>query len=252
MRVFYIFICLLIGCLGFASVANAQSFRIRGTVYDSSRLHPMKAVTVLSTSGDGTITDSEGKYEIQVTEKDSIWFSYLNKPTIKFPVLKINNPISFDIALQVNIPVMEEVKIKLKDYKQDSIQNREDYAKIFNYKKPGLRPVVSSSGVGFDLDEIINMFRFKRNKRMASFQKRLLEQEQENFVLHRFNKGLVTRLTGLSGQALETFMRLYRPSYLFAKYANDYDFRVFIKHAYERYVKGLPPEKFYFDDMEEE
>ena len=72
-------------------------------VYDSSRNYPLEAVSVLSTSGKGTITNAEGYYEIEVMEKDSIWFSYLNKPTIKFPVLKIITPLSFDISLQVRI-----------------------------------------------------------------------------------------------------------------------------------------------------
>ena len=145
---------------------------------------------------------------LEVSEKDSIWFSYLNKPTIKFPVLKIANPMSFDISLQVNVPVMKEVKLKLKNYRQDSIQNRRDYAKIFNYEKPGLKTVTPSYGgaAGFDLDEIINMFRFKRNRSMASFQKRLFQEEEDNFVSHRFSKALVRRLTLLDGNELFKFI----------------------------------------------
>ena len=70
----------------------------------------MELVSVLSTSGTGTVTNADGYYEIEVTEKDSIWFSYLNKPTVKFPVMRIGNPMQFDISLQVNVPVMKEVK----------------------------------------------------------------------------------------------------------------------------------------------
>lgn len=212
----------------------------------------MEAVTVLSTSGKGTVTNAEGFYEIEVSEKDSIWFSYLNKPTMKFPVINISNPMSFNISLQVNVPVMKEVKIKLKNYRQDSIQNRLDYAKIFNYEKPGLKTVTPSYGgaAGFDLDEIINMFRFKRNRSIASFQKRLILEEQEAFVTHRFSKQLVRRLIPLTGDALDSFMRVYRPSYLFTRYAGDYDFQLYIKTAYNRYLKGLPPEVFYKEEEE--
>ena len=67
---------------------------------------------MLTTSGRGTSTNAEGMYQIEVVETDSIWFSYLNKPTIKFPVLKIQNPMAFDISLQINIPVLKEVRIK--------------------------------------------------------------------------------------------------------------------------------------------
>jgi plasmid maintenance system killer protein len=215
-----------------------------GTVYDSSRNFPMEAVSVLSTSGKGTMTNAEGHYEIEVEETDSIWFSYLNKPTRKFPVLKITNPFEFDISIQVNVPLMKEVRIRPKNYKFDSLQNRLDYAKIFNYQKPKLKPVSPQFGgaAGFDLDEIINMFRFRRNRSMAAFQKRLLQEENDKFVDHRFNKALVRRLTMLDGNALDSFMRVFRPSYIFTKLSGDYEFQQYIKTAFYRYKKGMPPE----------
>ncbi|HXL54739.1 MAG TPA: hypothetical protein VN958_00690 [Chitinophagaceae bacterium] len=235
----FLFVILLLT----ATSATAQTYKIRGIVYDSSRNYPMEAVSVLSTSGRGTQTNAEGYYEIEVTEKDSIWFSYLNKPTIKFPVLKIGNPLAFDISLQVNVPVLKEVKIRPRNYKLDSIQNRIDYAKIFNYRKPGLKTNTSNygAGVGFDFDEIINVFRFKRNRSMASFQKRLLEEEQDKFVDHRFSKALVRRLTSLTEPGLDSFMLIYRPTYMFTLLAGDYDFQKFIKDAYSRFKNGLPP-----------
>jgi len=226
---------------------NAQEwFKIKGTVYDSSRTFPIELVTVLTTSGKGTVTNSNGQYEIEVTDKDSVWFSYLNKPTMKFPVLKINNLFAFDISLKVSIPVLKEVKIKPRNYRLDSIQNREDYAKVFDYRKPGLRPATPQygAGMGFDLDEIINMFRFKRNKSMAAFQQRLLAQEREKFVDHRFNKALVRRLTPLTGNELDSFMLIYKPPYEFTLLTSDYDFQEYIKESYRRYLNGLPPIPF--------
>jgi plasmid maintenance system killer protein len=198
---------------------------------------------VLSTSGTGTVTNAEGYYEIEVQAKDSIWFSYLNKPTMKFPVMKIVNPMAFDISIQVNITTLKEVKIKPKIYKQDSVQNRLDYAKIFNYQKAKLKTVTPQygAGAGFDLDELINMFRTKRNRSIASFQKRLLEEEQEKHISFRFNKALVRRLTLLDGNELDSFMRVFRPSYLFTTMAGDYEFQYYIKESLYRFKRGLPP-----------
>ena len=221
-------------------------------VYDSSRNYPLEAVSVLSTSGKGTITNSEGYYEIEVTEQDSIWFSYLNKPTKKFPVLKIYSPLSFDISLQVNVPTLKEVKIRPRNYRQDSIQNRIDYAKIFNYEKPKLKTVAPQFGVGmgFNLEEIINMFRFKRNRSLASFQRRLLLDEQDKFIDYRFNKAVVRRLTMLTGTELDSFMRLYRPSHTFTKLAGDYEFQYYIKAAFFRYKRGLLPDAMFKEEEE--
>jgi hypothetical protein len=222
--------------------AHAQLYKVRGYVYDSSRNYPLEAVSVLTTSGRGTITNADGFYEVEVMERDSIWFSYLNKPTIKFPVLKMQTPLSFDISIQVNVPTLKEVKIRPRNYRQDSLQNRLDYAKIFNYQKPTLKPIMTGSGVGFDLDEIINMFRFKRNKSLAGFQQRLLIDEQDKFIDHRFNKALVRRLTLLDGNELDSFMLLYRPNYTFTKVAGDYEFQYYIKTAFFRFKRGVMPE----------
>jgi hypothetical protein len=227
-----------------AKPSAAQWYKIKGTVYDSSRTYPVELVTVLSTSGRGTVTNSDGYYEIEVTEKDSVWFSYLNKPTIKFPVAKIINPLSFDISLKVNVPVLKEVKVRPKNYRFDSLQNRQDYAKVFNYQKPKLTPSISNMGVGFDLDAIINMFRFRRNKSMQAFQKRLFLEEQEKFVDHRFNKALVRRLTPLTGNELDSFMIIYRPPYEFALLTSDYEFGEYIKESYRRFLNGLSPIPF--------
>jgi plasmid maintenance system killer protein len=250
-NILYITTFIVLFLLAAVPSATAQTYVIRGMVYDSSRNYPLEAVSVLSTSGKGTTTNSEGYYEIQVSEKDSIWFSYLNKPTIKFPVIRIVNPMGFDISLLVSIPTLKEVRIRPKNYKQDSTQNRIDYAKIFNYEKPKLKATMNGMGVGFDLDEIINMFRFRRNKSMASFQRRLLLEEQDRSIDHRFNKALVRRLTLLEGAELDSFMRFYRPSYTFTKMAGDYEFQYYIKTAFFRFRRGELPNATLKEEEEE-
>ena len=238
----YIIVGMLL-CLSAPEQAAAQSFKVKGFVYDSTRKYPLESVSVQSTSGKGTITNADGYYEIEVTEIDSIYFSYLNKPTMKFPVMKIINPSAFEISLQINVPILREVKIRQRIYKQDSIQNRLDYAKVFNYQKPGLSTSTSNfgAGVGFDLDELINVFRFRRNRSLASFQKRLLQDEQEKFIDHRFSKPLVRKMTHLDGNELDSFMRVFRPPYAFTLVAPEYDFLEYIKIAHDRFERGLSP-----------
>jgi hypothetical protein len=237
LRKFSVYI-IIIACCFIASKANAQSFKLRGTVYDSTRTYPIIAVSVLTSSGKGTVTDVHGNYEIDVTETDSVWFSYLNKPTIKYAVKKIVDASRFDIAIHINVPVLKEVIVKPRNYKMDSIQNRLDYAKAFDWQKPKLKANVSGdmgAAVGFDLDEIIRMFQFRKNKSNAAFRDRLLAEEKEKFIDHRFNKALVLRLTGLIGDERDSFMTYCRPTYEFCLYTGDYDFQYFIKKCYEIY-----------------
>ena len=232
----FVFLCFL---MFYGQNASGQ-ITIRGTVYNMYRTKPLEAVSVVSTSGRGTTTDSNGNYLLMVSPDDSISFSYLGRTTIKYPVSGINAAVGFDIALHVNPTELKEVRVAPADYHLDSLHNREEYAKVFNFKKPGLTLTSpsSGSGVGLDLDALINMFRFDRNRRMLAFQRRLIEEEQDKFIDHRFTRGLVKRITRLDGDALDTFMVRFRPSYEFTRAATDYDFQEYIKLASIQFRQG--------------
>jgi hypothetical protein len=226
--------------LAATNTVSAQ-YRVKGRVLDSSRIYPIERVSVQSTNGHITMTDSTGSYTIYVAERDSIWFSYLGKPTPKYPVLKIADINQFDIALHLKPDVMREVRIKTRNYKEDSVQNRRDYAKAFNFQRPSLGTMtsISGAGVGFDVQEIIRLFQFRKNRSMERFRERLELEERDKFVDRRFSKGLVKRLTGAENEEeLADFMRRYRPTFEFAAGTSDYDFQYFIKIAYQEYKKA--------------
>ena len=219
---------------------TAAQYKVKGHVLDSSRIFPIELVTVQSTSGKITVTDTTGFYTIDVAERDSIWFSYLGKPTPKYPVLKIADVTQFDIALRVKVDVMKEVRIKTRNYKDDSVQNRRDYAKAFDFRRPSLGTMtsVTSTGAGFDVAEIIRLFQFRKNRNMEKFRERLEQEERDKFIDHRFTKGLVKRLTGIQKEEeLSDFMKKYRPTYEFTAGTSEYDFQFFIKIAYDEYRK---------------
>jgi len=217
-----------------AGKLSAQ-YKVKGVVFDSSRLYRIEAVSVMTTGGRMSVTDSMGRYQIDVGEKDSIWFSYLGKPTPKYPVLKIPDVNQFNIALQLKTDVMAEIKIKTRSYREDSVQNRKDYAKIFDFHRPNIASMttIGPTGAGIDLDELIRVFQFRKNKQTEKFKERLEEQERQKSIDHRFSKLLVKRLTALDGNDLDVFMIRYRPSYAFALVASDYDFQLYIKKCYE-------------------
>jgi hypothetical protein len=226
---------IFIAVLAFCSIkAAAQQVVIHGTVFNMYKTRPLDAVSVLCSCGSGTTTDSNGNYIIRVELQDSLRFSYLGRATQMFPVMQMNATAGFDIALHVNPTELGEVRVAPRNYKMDSLQNRKDYEKIFDYKRPGLSlsDGSSGSGVGLDLDELINVFRFKRNRRLLAFQERLIEDEHDKFIDHRFTRYIVKKITGLDGDAEDSFMRRYRPSYEFSKVASDYDFYDYIKLAY--------------------
>lgn len=246
------FLLVLFSLISFAVLAQHKKesyVTVSGTVYDISARSPIEAVAVLSTSGNGTLTDSLGKYSFTVRTSDSIWFSMLGKTTVKFPVDTIANLEQFNIMIHLKVTELPEVRVRNKNYKFDSLENRRDYAKVFNFKKPSL--VLSDNknynpggvSVGFDLQEIINMFRFKRNRSLAALQKRLLQQERDKYIDSRFTKYFVRKLTKLESPALEKFMNNYRPDYDIVTSLNDIEFGYLIQKAFEEYKLDVKEKK---------
>jgi hypothetical protein len=201
---------------------------VNGTVYDRSRYFAMPGVSVMGTSGQGTMTDSTGQYHIHVSPKDSIYFSYLGKATVKFPVKSIATNYPMDISIAVTVDSLPLVVVRPKAYRYDSAENRDEYRKVFDYDPQGVvGPSSSGMGVGVDLDML---FGARRKRQMLSLQRRLVEDEQDKYVDFRFNRVLVRKITGLQGAPLDVFMRQYRPTYDFIKNCeNDYEFYKYIK-----------------------
>lgn len=234
---------LLYLCIG--SFALRAQMTISGTVLDVTKANRVENVRVISTGGMLTITDSMGRYSIKVKPGDSLFFVYKNKSTQPFAVNTIADPLQFDISIHLPIEskyrVLKEVIVYSKSYQEDSIENRQNYANVFEYKKPGLSTsVVPGGGVGADVNELINLFRFKRNKRLKAFQNRLEAQEQEKYVSYRFNKITVKRITGLSGVALDSFLVWYRPSFEFTQMSSELVFNQYILNASYQYRKWMP------------
>ena len=223
-------------------MSRAQ-FLLSGTVYDSSKINLVEGVRVVSTGGLYTVTDSMGSYHLMVNEKDSVSFFFHNKPTQKFAVKSVADPSRFDISLRVTVKgkysTLKEVVVHTRSYRQDSLENREAYADIFEYRKPGIRPSMSDGVVGADVDELINMFRFKRNRRLHAFQVRLEAAEQEKYVNYRFNKNLVRRITQLQGAQLDSFMVHYRPSYDFVSMADEISFDQYVLNSSYQFKMNL-------------
>ena len=220
---------LVVATLLTSYLATGQK-EVRGTVYEHTQIIPLAGVSVIATSGIGTVTDSLGRYQIRLRPGDSIYFSYLGKPTEKFPASQIPSDWPFDMSLEVHIQSLPSVLVWPHVYRQDSLENRIEYQKIFDYGATYVNGMKMSKnggmGVGVDFDML---FDGAKSRRIVAFQQRLLKEEQDKYIDHRFTKILVKRLTGLQSPALDSFMVIYRPDYdLLQSFENDYAFYKYI------------------------
>lgn len=204
---------LLLVSLLFAVRPATGQVVITGTVYDFSQKYTMAGVSVLTTSGLGTSTDSSGHYRLRLGLEDSLYFSYLGKSTLRFPVREINPNAPFDMALAISIDSLPAAFVRGNNYLLDSLQNRKDYARVFAYSPQYLTNVRTTGHGGFGFGLNMDMFfNGRETRRMEAFQDRLQWQEDENYIDHHFSKAIVHRVTGLESPALDTFMVWYRPT----------------------------------------
>lgn len=215
---------------------------VSGTVFDDSRTYVVPHVQVYSTSGGYTFTDSLGRYSIPTQAGDSVYFVYGGKRTISFAVEGIEQFWNFDISLGVPVDkkykVLAPVTVFSPSYQQDSMENRLKYVEIFERNKPGIRPSVSpGGGVGMDLEALIGIFQFRKNKMHKAFRERLIDQEKENYVDYRFSPRIVSRITGLEGEHLKKYREIYRPTYEFTTLSNKVQFYTYILESSYEYKK---------------
>ncbi|MBO9731277.1 MAG: hypothetical protein J7623_21745 [Chitinophaga sp.] len=207
--------------------------RIHGTIYDRSARFGLPGVSVRSNSGVGAVTDSTGQYTIVLPATDSIFFSYQGKATMKFAVREINYNRPYDMSLHVDTHVLPTVVVSTKrigDYLADSIRNREEYRKVFEYSPEYLTSGgINGVGAGINLDALLSM---KKIKRMENFRLFMEREEREKYIDRRFNKTLVKKITGLTSPALETFMLAYRPTFeMLQNFENEYQYYEYIQDA---------------------
>jgi hypothetical protein len=239
LRHFFVLIFLII-----TQLLTAQT-TVSGTVLDKNKSNYIEGVRVFTTSGKISITDSLGRYSIKAAKDDSVYFVFNAKPTQKFAVNSIYNPSQFDISIHAvaknAIPLLKEVVVYSKSFKQDSIENRETYAEVFAFHKARVETSISPNGsVGFDANELFNLFRFKRNKEIRKFQEMLVKEEEEKYVNYRFNKTFVRRVTQLKSPQLDTFLIWYRPTYYFASTSNQLEFNQYILNCLYQFRRISP------------
>ena len=135
-----------------------------------------------------------------------------------FPVDKIADYTGFDISLRVRVKekykLLKSITVFTDQYKMDSLENRVTYRDIFAGRRPGISSTYEEGGpAGLDINNLIGALQFKKNRSNLAFQQRLLQEEEDRFVDNRFSSRTITRITGLQGDTLELYKKMYRPSY---------------------------------------
>ncbi len=226
---------LLLIFIFFYSFATSQVV-VNGNIYEAGTQTPLEGVSVANrTTQRGELTDRYGYFSVDGKVGDSIEIRLLGYFPKTFAVPEGKKIVIQNIYLTIRKFQLQQVQIMARpDFKRDSLLNREENAAIFNYKKPNVINGILTTAF-HPLSGLDNLLHAKQRQRMRSFQDRLETQEQERYIDSRYSRQLVSNLTSLQGSELETFMKLYRPTFEYLQTASDYDLFSKIKEDYKDY-----------------
>src|SRR3954447_14731993 len=214
-RIFFVSrITLMLVVIGIYFSATAQKRpMIHGYLLDSIKYSPIKNGTVLNTNSNRSVkTNDKGIFSIPVAVNDVLYFTADN---YHFDTLRYNMMMRDTIVVYMNLlaHVLPGVTVRTQGYTKyqlDSIQRREDFLAIAGGgKKPVASNATSGAGMGIDLNYLLSSKERKKHKAYEQFD----EHEKEIYINSRFSPEIVHNYTGLTGDTLTHFMRLYTPSY---------------------------------------
>jgi hypothetical protein len=222
---------------------NSYGQKITGTVIDKTTKQPISGALV-STGASKTITNKHGEFEIAAPgSNDSLKIVHFAYKTYTILITKATATLYIELestVISLNVVTVHGDK----DFKKDSIANRIAYAKQFNYKGPTVMDAFNGNpdkqpGELISINPLLLIAALtKKSTPEYKFNKILIRDEQAEYVDTKFNRGIVSGITGLKGDTLSVFLTTYRPTYLFAKSATDYDMEIYIRDSFREFQKN--------------
>ena len=208
---------------------------VKGKIYDAETDSVIVAVNVYNLNTKQSARSGiAGNYAIAAAEGERLVFSIAGfKPdtvTVMYDMLLIQ----YDVTLRKQIVTLKNVTVT-SSYQADSLMRRNYYSHIYE-KQPGITGRnTPSNGFGISLSPFSYFSHQAKQKRQLK--KKLIRQEEEDFIDRCFPVEWVAKLTSLRGDSLSRFMALYRPSYSFCRKNNREKMLLYINEKFKEFKK---------------
>ena len=225
------------------TTGDCAAQQLNGTIVDKTNKRPLKSVAV-SVHGLLVYTNFRGEFSIAAGPGDTLKITCDGyKPCIAI----LNKAVTtIDLELAPTSITLKEVIVRSNrdsDFKVDSLNNRAAFAKQFNYTGPKLSDAFKGNtdkqpGDLISINPLLLVAALtKKHSPEYKFHKTLLNDEHEEYIDRKFNRGVAAQTTALKGDTLTQFLIRYRPTYKFALKTTDYEMRLYIKNCYQKFVK---------------
>lgn len=212
----------------------AQEKEVEGIVFDKDTRYRLTRVNIKNLRTNISIYNTtKGEFKLSVKEGDKIVAAISG---YRLDTITYNKQSAILFYLQrLAIPLQEVV---VKDSVLSARKRYEEMRKQFNsLNRLGNNQdllAIGSGSVGLSIDALWSAFS-KEGKNARRLMDVMERDYKNNFIDEKFNKTLITKVTGLKGDKLEVFILNYRPSYYFVYGASEYDLVSYIKMAFIRF-----------------
>jgi hypothetical protein len=211
----------------------AQSI-VKGKLYDAKTDSVIAAVNIYNVNTKRSArSDIIGSYSIRAKEGDQLVFSVVGYQPDTVTVVYSMLLAQHDVTLQNEVITLKNVTVT-SSYQGDSFARRNYYDNM--YTLPNIAGHNTPQyGFGVTLSPFSHFSREAKQKR--ELKKRLIKEEQEDYVDRSFPKQWIASITGLRGDSLTRYMMLYRPSYSFCRKSSREQMLIYVSEKLKEFKK---------------
>lgn len=202
---------------------------MQGHVMDVGANQPMQGVSIFNIhTSERLETDNEGAFSVKVDEGQLIEFRKEGYKVLRVRIPQGKRPSYFRVMMQkAGTDVVDYVHERgaAPDYKTDSLRYYALYKETLEVPKL----------TGIDVIQHPFSAMSKKNRQIWAFQEEFRQFQEQKYIDYTFNPKLVSNITGLQGDSLQTYMELYRPSYPHLRSMSEYTYYNYIKRTAEIY-----------------
>ncbi len=235
------------------SKGHSQLVEVKGVVLREDSLTPINGAVIYNKNSFlGTISNRNGNFKMRVKAGDTLIVSHLS--FITSLVVFENTNFGPDEKIHVNLkirsyelPVIDVRRYRIRERAAKPLSMRRTDNIVYNmgtmkienaspyYNNPnstGIPGVMPSYGLVIpDFKEI------KRQEQLAKVAEMEKKDRAKRFVSYKYNKSVVNRLTGLTGNELENFMNFCKPTDKTVTEASEYEMTYYILDCYNRFLE---------------
>lgn len=208
---FALFTFLLLACTGFAQPGKKLA---DGYVRNKNSREVISAASIRNlNTGKTVLSRPDGRFVIEVNQGNILSFSatgfYTDTLTVTDSVWQASLLEPMLVPLPSTLPDAQVVG-NLNAYQLDSIERRKEFLSTVGEAR--IPSVGKANDLGFGVG--INIDRWSKREKNKRKARDLFElTEEEAYINYRWNKEVVSKYTGLSGDELHRFMQEARPDW---------------------------------------